>query len=149
MSKAKDVSDALTARIEQIKGSAPYSTDIGKKVLRGRRTLDEAMLPCTVIIEDEDGIEARGGLHGEKVKVAQTYFIEGHCACNPDQPNDKAHEILADLKLAIFGGDPKLGGAVFELRYNGRVISTREDGAEFVAAGIEIEAVFVEDVTAP
>jgi hypothetical protein len=87
------------------------------------------------------------------VANVQRYVLEGHDACDPDHPNDKAHDILADLKRAIFGDMQRagqvLGGLAKAVRYKGRSIGPREDGAAVVAAGISIDVEFVEDLTQP
>lgn len=147
MSKASDVALALSARIAAITTANGYATNVGAQVFRGRLTIDQGDLPCSVIVEGEDTVED-GKLSG-KVKLAQRYIIEGHAECDPAQPNDIAHLILADLKRAIFGGEKNFAGLLHDLRYVGRNIGARPDGTAIVAASVEIECVFVEDLTNP
>lgn len=147
MSKAADIASALSNRIALISGVNGYATDIGQRVFRGRMVIDQSEVPCTVLVEGEDRKEDDSGKN--LVKLAQRYIIEGHAVCDPDQPNDAAHNVLSDIKRAIFGGDRRLGNMVSEIRYIGRNIGPRPDGTALVAASIEIEVVFVEDLTNP
>lgn len=146
--KASDIAALVAERIESITQANGFDTDIGSKVYRGRMSLNVGDLPCAVIVEDLDTIvESKG----TKVRVKQRYVIEGHDACDPDQPNDKAHLILKDIKRAIFGGDLSFGGALRpnELEYAGRSIGTREDGTSICAASVEIDVTYVEDLSDP
>lgn len=150
MSKASDAAAAFAARLATITTANGYSTEIGANVLRGKPNIfhsdDDSDLPCIILAEAEDRIEdqkPRTGL----VKLAQRYVFEGHDACDPDHPNDKAHLILADLKRAIFG--QPFGTMFYELRYVGRAIGARPDGTAIVAASIEVEAVYSEDLANP
>lgn len=146
MSKAKDVAQALTDRLAVITVANGYQTDIGLRVFRGRRKLDETHVPCIVIVEGDDNItsEQRG-----RVATAPDYFIEGHSVCDPDNPNDKAHDMIADLKRAIWSGDLSFGGLVLELKYKGRAIQSREDGMSMIAGSIQISAKFAENLAEP
>lgn len=150
MSKASDIAEELDRRVARIRnGTDNYETDIGKRILRGRLKFDDSLTPCTVLVEDEDNVVERIPHNSDKVKLEQTYFLEGHAECDPDNPNDLAHQMIADLKRAVFGGEPKLGGLAVEVLYLGRTIVPREDGAGLVAASIEIAVSFVEQLSAP
>ena len=59
---------------------------------------------------------------------------------------DKAHDIIADLKRAIFSGDMTFGGPVRKVEYKGRAIVTREDGFNAVAAAVSIDLTFSENL---
>lgn len=150
MSKASDVAAAFAARLATITVANGFATDIGNNVLRGKPNIyhsdEDSDLPCIILAEAEDRVEdqkPRTGL----VKLAQRYVFEGHDLCNPDHPNDKAHLVLADLKRAIFG--QSFGDMLYELRYVGRAIGARPDGTAIVAASIEVEAVYSENLTNP
>jgi hypothetical protein len=154
VSVASDIAGALAARLAQITVANGYATDIGLRVFRGKRSLGEEAVPCVTVIEGDDAPQTGGGKLNGAVTIAQRYAIEGHVVCDPDHPNDAAHLVIADLKRAIFaggravGGAPKLGNAR-EVNYVGRSISSREDGLAIVAASIEIDAVYAEDLRAP
>jgi hypothetical protein len=147
MSKASEVAAAFSARLSNISIANGYSTDIGTAVFRGRQTIEQSELPAIVLVEGEDSVlDARP--KQSRVKLAQRYIFEGHDACDPLQPNDTAHLILADLKRAIFT-EPTFGGMLYELNYIGRNIGVRPDGTAIVAASIEVEAVYSEDLHNP
>lgn len=150
MSKASDIALKLSERATAISKANGYNTDIGLRIFRGKRAFSEEDLPCLVLVEgndtpQDDALTA--------VSISQRYIFEAHTACDPDHPNDAAHLIIADLKRAIFAGEPKhgmrLGGLAKGMTYKGRVIGAREDGAPTVFAGIDIDVLYVEDLTNP
>jgi hypothetical protein len=149
MSKASDIAAAISARIAQIAIANGYSTDIGTRVFRGRLTLDKEDLPAAILVEDEDRVkEQKRNLID--VSLYQTYIVEGHDVCDPLQPNDKAHLILADIKRAIFGSNDKtLNGLVLEIQYVGRSIGQRPDGTAIVAAAVTFQCHFTENLANP
>ncbi|WP_316150055.1 hypothetical protein [Cupriavidus sp. BIC8F] len=151
MTKASDIALELYNRLTQITVANGFHTDIGAKVYRGKRALDaETDVPCVVLVEgndtpQDDALTA--------VSISQRYMMEAHTACDPNNPNDAAHLLIADMKRAIFTGEPKhgmrLNGKAKGMTYKGRVIGPREDGAETVFAGIHIDVLYVEDLTNP
>lgn len=148
MSIANDIALAISARIATIKKVNGFSTDIGLKVMRGRKRLDPTMLPCAVLIERDDQVlDSRPG----QVKVSQPFIIEGHAACDPDNPNDVGHQIIADIKKALFGEKFTYasGKQVVDVKYKGRSIAPREDGIEVVGAAVEVVVEFVEQLSNP
>lgn len=150
MSQAQEISNLFAGRLASIREADGYLTDIGVRVYRGRRRLDPDLIPCVVLIEGEDNVLAQTfSVRQKEAKLGQRYIFEGHTACDPDNPNDAAHDILADLKRAIFGGDQYDARQIRALRYIGRTIQPREDGTELVAASIEIEIEFVETLDNP
>lgn len=149
MSKASTLAERLSARIAQITIANGYLTDIGLKVFRGKGKLDEADLPCTVLVEGEERVDDSAEI---QYKARQRFTFEGHDECDPDHPNDKAHMIIADLKRALFSGDRTYGAMVRPrtgLRYAGRRIATRDDGARIIAASIDIDCEVTENLTEP
>ena len=151
MSKASDIAQWLNERIATITLAGGYATDIGVKVFRGRMKIDPDDMPCTVIVEGEDSPSAAKRTH---TKLSQNYIFEGHDECDPNHPNDKAHLIIADLKRAIFSTPVGIGGSymdgkISEINYRGRTIGARPDGVALVAAAIEIEIVYEENLANP
>lgn len=138
---AKQVELAFSARLGQILVSNGFRTDIGCRVFRGRRKIDPDQIPCVVIVGSDDSVLAQK--RGE-VSLAQGYIIEAHCQCDPDNPNDAALDMIADIKRAMWSGDKSFGGLVRELEYTNRIISPREDGSALVSAGVELSANFPE-----
>lgn len=147
-SKASDIAAMIASRVGQITVANGYNTDIGLRVFRGRMALNVKDLPCIVLAEEGDSVQE---VKGTKVRLTQRYTIEGHDVCDPVQPNDKAHEILKDIKRSIFGGDLSFGGALRpnDLAYSGRSIAARDDGTAICAASVDIEISYVEDLSDP
>lgn len=146
MSIASEIALAIHDRLTQITVANGYLTDAGLRVFRGRRTLDERDVPCIVLMEDIDEVQdAKMNL----VKLHQRYVVEAHSTCDPNNPNDKAHELLTDLKKAVFAGDKTFGGKVRNLFYRTRRIGPREDGSALVFASVTFDAEFSEDLTNP
>lgn len=146
MSTASTVAAAIDARLAEITVAGGYLTNIGAKRFRGRRALPKDAPPCVVLVEGDDIVRGEQGPH---VKLDQVYILEGWVACDPDNPNDAAHEVLADLKRAIFSGDRTFGRLVRELHYRGRTIGVRPDGSAVVSANIEIAVEFAENLADP
>ena len=149
MSKAYDISMAFSARLVAISTDNGYQTNIGEHVFRGRLSINVEDLPCTVIVEDPDSDE---DVRGVEVLITRRYTFEGHDKCDPKQPNDKAHAILADIKRAIFNGDQTYGGLFRPHKgpqYKGSGIGTREDGTAICAASVSIEVSYVENLMNP
>ncbi len=141
----RQVAAALAARLATITTANGFITDIGTKVFRGKKALEESDAPCVVLVEGNDHPkeQTRKGLH-----LTQTYFFEAHDVCDPDHPNDKAHDMLEDLMRVVFSDDATafsaLGGLVKSMQYKGRTIGTREDGAAVVFAGIQIDVEYAQ-----
>lgn len=154
--RARDVALYLTDRLAGITKANGYETDIGLRVFRGRRKIDDQQVPCAVLLEGED---KPGGTQGaSSQQITQSYVLGGYAECDPDHPNDRAHEILADIKKAIFGladgatraeragAQFSLGGRVKSVTYRGRDIGPRADGVPIVFAIVYIDIVFVEQL---
>jgi hypothetical protein len=149
--KAADVADEIAGRLADILVANGAETNIGAKVFRGRRALpgdDEP--PCSVLIEGGDEVEDTAGRSSTAlIKVKQVYMIDGFDACDPQNPNTKAHAIIRDIKRALFKDGRTFGGKVVEVAYMGRDIGPRPDGVALVQARVMIEVSFAEDLANP
>lgn len=149
--KAEDISNEIASRIESIRIANGCETDIGAKLMRGRRKIpadDEP--PCSVLIEGNDVLDdTNGRTQGARVKLKQVYMIDGFDRCDPNQPNVKAHAMIRDIKRALFKGDSNFGGRVFSVQYMGRDIGPRPDGVGLVQARVAIEVTYAEDLANP
>lgn len=148
---AEDIGTELSARLQACTVALGAETDLGVKVYRGRRHVDDSMIPCCVVIEGDD-VPARVSV-GTRYNLDQRYVLFAYVPCDPDNPNDAAHAAIRDMKRALFNtdGQPdvKLGGKVREIEYLGRDIGPRADGAAFVLAAIEVGVSYVENVAQP
>lgn len=148
---AEAVGAELSARLATRTVAQGAETNLGAKVYRGRRHVDDTMIPCCVVIEGDD-VPARVSV-GTRYSLDQRYVLFAYVPCDPDNPNDAAHAAIRDMKRAVFvsGGQPdvKLGGKVKEVEYLGRDIGPRADGASFVLAAVEIGVSYVENVAEP
>lgn len=150
MSKASDIAAAITARLAQISIANGYHTDIGLRVFRGKRDLDEPDAPCCVLVESDDSVAPASASRNTKVIITADYAIEALLACDPDHPNDAAHLAITDLKRALFNGDPSYGKLINKgLAYTGRVIEPRESGSGLVGVQVKVQAEFVEELMNP
>lgn len=128
---------------------ASAETNIGRKVMRGRRRLPaDEEVPCIIIAEGPDTVEDRPG-RAPQVYIQQTYTIDAFDACDPDNPNDKAHAMIRDIKRAIFSDGTTLGGQVKACDYVGRDIGPRPDGVALVQARVVIGVSYVETLHNP
>jgi hypothetical protein len=149
--KAEDIGTDLGARLAACTVALGAETNLGAKVYRGRRHVDDTMIPCSVVIEGDD-VPGRSNVRTD-VQLSQRYVLFAYVPCDPDNPNDAAHAAIRDMKRALFNtaGQPdnKLGGKVREIEYLGRDIGPRSDGAAFVLAAIEVGVEYVENLANP
>lgn len=146
--KASEVAGEVAARMAGITIDNGYLTDCGLKVMRGRRMISDDVVPCVVIAEGLDQVTAGPG-RLTTAEIQQTYILIAYHECHPDHPNDKAHDMIKDLKRAMFGDGMTMLNKVRRIDYRGRDIGPRGDGVGIVCASIEIEVSFVEDLTNP
>lgn len=155
--RARDIAKKIGDLLSEITVDNGYETDIGKTVFRGRRKIDDDHVPCSVVVEGED---KPGGTQGDaSQQVRQSYVIGGYAPCDPDHPNDVAHQIISDIKRVIFTtpknltrmqelqGMTSLGIKAAKIEYMGRDIGPRADGVPVVFAVVHVDVTFVEQLT--
>lgn len=142
--QASEVATEVEARMQQITTANAYLTEIGSKVFRGRRRIDDSHVPCIVIAEGDD--QPRQNARLTTCQIEQHYILIAYDKCDADHPNDKAHQIIKDLKKAIFNDGTNFGNKVIQVSYTGRDIGPRSDGVGIVCASIEITVKFTEDL---
>jgi hypothetical protein len=147
--KAADVAAEVAARLSLILLANACETNIGRDVMRGRRMLPEDdKPPCIIIIEGNDDLYDTPG----RIPSCHTtlpFIIDAFDVCDANNPNDKAHAMIRDIKRAIFKDGATLGGRVRSVKYAGRDIGPRPDGVALVQARVMIEVEFVEDLQNP
>lgn len=146
---AGQIASLIESRIELVTVANGYETDIGLKVLRGARKIDDEWVPCATIIEGNDKPEQSHSLKAPSAKIEQHYVLGGYVKCNPQHPNDAAHKVIRDLKKVVFGDGATLGGKVVKVEYKGRDIGPRTDGVAIVFAIIEIVVTYTENLAEP
>lgn len=150
--KPKEIAIILTDILKQITTANGYNTDAGQRVFRGRLKLDDDKIPCIVIGEEDDQVTG-GANYFKQVSVNQGFVIEAYVKCDPDNPNDAAHDVIEDLKKALFTGQTNTNHAgalaphVRTLKYIRRHIGPRPEGSDFVLGSITIETTYVETLT--
>lgn len=147
-SKAADIAAELATRMQGITVASGSETDIGLRVFRGRKNVDEKMIPCAVIIEGTDTPTDRPG-RLPCAAIRQRYVLAAYAPCDVDNPNDAAHAVIRDIKRALFKDGGNLGGKVHKISYVGRDIGPRMDGYPAVFATVNIDVDYVEDLTNP
>lgn len=145
---AEAIALALVARLAAIDGTGTFETTIGDTVFRGRRRIDETAIPCITLIESDEKV-LQTAQDNKLVRLSQRYIVEAHDACDADNPNDKAHALIRDIKRALFLVDKTLGGVARTMTYAGRMIAARDDGMAIVSAVVEIDVEYAENLTAP
>lgn len=147
--KAADVAAEVATRLALILLTNACETNIGRDVMRGRRKLPEDdKPPCIIVIEGNDDPQDTPG----RIPSCHTmlpFIIDAFDVCDANNPNDKAHAMIRDIKRAIFKDGATLGGQVRSVKYTGRDIGPRPDGAALVQARVTIEVEFVEDLQNP
>lgn len=157
LTRARDIALYITGLLAGISKANGFETDIGTQVFRGKRKIDDTHVPCAVLLEGEDkpGTEQSRGSQ----QITQSYVLGGYAECDPDNPNDMAHQIISDIKKAVFSntdatrvdttmGTVSFGGRVKSVHYRGRDIGPRTDGVPIVFAVVHIDVVYVEQLSA-
>ena len=147
--RASDVAAEVATRLASIRLTNGAETDVGRDVMRGRRSVPEDdKPPCIIVIEGNDDPRDTPG----RIPSCQTllpFVIDAFDVCDPNNPNDKAHALIRDIKRTLFKDGATLGGKVRSVKYTGRDIGPRPDGAALVQARVTIEVEFVEDLQNP
>lgn len=151
LQSAEPISDELVTRLESRTVALGAETDLGVKVYRGRRYVDDTMIPCCVLLEGQDEPERKNVR--ATYEIVRPYAALAYLPCDPDHPNVAGHAGIRDLKRAVFAGLGRetgtLDGRVAEVRYEGSAIGPRADGAAFVVATVEFSVRYVEDLLSP
>ncbi len=146
---AGEISGELKSRLQTIRATNGAETDIGRDVMMGRRKIPaDDQPPCLIVLEGEDDVKDRPGTL-PMVLVSQNYIIDGFDACDPDNPNEKAHAIIRDIKKAIFKDGTTWSGKVKSVKYLGRDIGPRPDGVALVQARVMISVEYIEQLNQP
>lgn len=135
--KALQIAKAISTRLAQITQANGYHTNIGTHVFRGKLALSEDDVPGVTVMEDDDLVLEQSDTHDAMVSRYLNLSAEGIVACDPANPNDAAHLVLADIKRALWDGDLSFGGLVAKLAYKGQSIGARPDGLALVNARVE------------
>lgn len=146
--KGAEVAAELFARLQKISVANGCETDIGLRVFRGRRNVDESQVPCAVVIEGTDTPRDRPG-RLPSVSITQRFVLAAYVPCDPDNPNDAAHAAVRDIKRAMFTDGGRFGGRVLAVTYQGRDIGPRADGRPIVFVTVDLDVDYVEDLTNP
>ncbi len=151
LQSAGDIAAELKARLQTRTVAQGAETDIGTRVLLGKRSVDKSQIPCVVVIEGDDMPEP--GNARTKYQIEQRYALLAYLPCDIDNPNTAAHAAIRDMKRAVFTtdgeADNRLADRVKKIEYLGRDIGPRADGEAFVLAIIEVAVTYVEDVATP
>lgn len=151
LQSAEPISDELVIRLGARTVALGAETDLGVKVYRGRRYVDDTMIPCCVLLEGQDEPERKNVR--ATYEIVRPYAALAYLPCDPDHPNVAGHAGIRDMKRAIFQGAGRdantLDGKVAEVVYVGSAIGPRADGAAFVVATVEFSVRYVEDLLAP
>lgn len=148
---AGEIAGYLDTALKTISKANGFETDIGTRVLRGRRAVHDDLVPCAVLIEGDDRVTQAETRKSATAKIKQDYMLIGYSPCDADNPNDEGHKVIRDLKKVIFGGSngTTLDGKVTLVEYKGRDIGPRADGRAIVMALIQVSIDYVEKLDQP
>lgn len=146
LNKASDIAALLKTRMQAITIANGYNTDIGTRVLMGRRKIDASHVPCVVIIEGDDEPTREADSRME-IPVDLDFVFSAYVLCDPDHPNDAAHLAIKDIKRALWdrntmGGN--LGRKVVSFKYRGKNIGPAANGEDSVAVLVYAQVRYAE-----
>lgn len=126
-------------------------TDLAERVYEGRRHVSDDMIPCAAIIEAPD--VAQWSQAGTNYHTTQRFVVYAWVPCAALHPNIAARAAVRDLKRALFSTngrpDQTWGRSVQLVRYLGKDVGPRADGASFVCVAVEFDVQFAENVANP
>ena len=136
LKRCSDIEVYLSELLSQITKANGYETDIGlHRVYRGKRKIEDAEVPCAVVLTGEDRVGDQGR---DDVQVMQDFVLGGYHECDPDQPNDVAHAIVRDIVKAVYSTGINWQRRVVKVSYMGKDIGPRADGMPIVFAIVHI-----------
>lgn len=150
-----NTSEALAAEVKRRVALCTVAqgaeTDLGVTIYEGRKRIDDEMIPCAAIIEAPDA--PKWSQAGVTYETAQRFIVFAYVPCAALHPNVAARAAVRDMKRALFSADgrpdPTWGRSVRMVRYLGKDIGPRADGASFVVVALEFEVEFAENLAAP
>lgn len=145
---ARQVLAAMAERLSVIRRADDYNTDAGYHVFEGRLYLDEDDdLPALSIIENLQAATT-AQVDGTQVRETTAYEIQGLIACEPNRPLIEGHQLLADIKRALFRHP---SGPAFEtlidgatINYVGRQVFQRMESARYCEVHVLLEVTHIE-----
>lgn len=142
----------FASRMAAVRVSAGAETDLGAKVYRGLRKINDDMIPCCVIVEG--AATSADGDSAADVQLSAPIAVQAYVPCDPANPNVAAHAALRDMKRAIWPTvngrvELRLGSRVPSLAFGSQDIAPRADGAAFVLAVLHVEVEIAEDLSNP
>jgi hypothetical protein len=148
---AEALAAEVKRRVELCTVAQGAETDLAATVYEGRRHVSDDMIPCATIIEGTD--EPNMATAGTLCETTQDFVVYAWVRCQALHPNLAARAAIRDLKRALFKtngrADATWGRTVKSVRYLGKDIGPRADGAGYVVAAVEFRVEFVEDLSAP
>lgn len=144
-SVAKQILTKLDTRLKTILVANGYNTNAGQRVYRGRKSFDwgdAALFPAISVFDPEERCES---LHEERNDYLLVFHVEAHGFASASNPADLAHDLIADIKKALFiYSDQTLGGLVVSFEYKGREIQLPEDAGSVVSVRVVAEVKYPE-----
>jgi hypothetical protein len=145
MTRRKNIIDEIKTTLESILISGGYETDAGNSVFLDKSEISESTtFPAININETSDNI-----LSGENTVwpvLSLPIDIEAYAECLPSTANTNAHELIGDIKTAIFTHTPV---NYSHHNYISSEIGQRESGSGLVAVNVSITIVYKENINAP
>lgn len=147
-SRRKNIITEIQTALSEITTTNGYYTDAGNYVYLDISEIDEnSTFPAININESMDTNSAN--FHSTWLSLALPVSIEGYNTCLPSTANEKGHELIADIKKAIFS-HTKDDPANFEkITYQGADIAQRENGTGLVAVNVNITIHYKENLNDP
>lgn len=151
---------ALTAQIETVTIANGYQHDLAGSVFRGRDCYgEETDKPAIAIFElkpDEYPVRA-----DETVQKDEWFIgVQGVIDADPIHPTDTAHNLMADVKMAIAQAlragngmtDPpeyRLGGLVVDMKLDGGVVFAPGEDKSLTTFVVKVTLTIAEDLENP
>jgi len=151
--RSKAPVDVMASRLRQITLGNGYRHNVGDDVYRGGVFLEpKTELPAVSILEAEDE-PTTAEVTANQILETTSYQVMAIARCDELHPLDVGHELLADIKAALFQAPTvefeRLDGTAHSVEYTGRSIQAGVEQTGFVYVTLNVDITHPEKLGKP
>ena len=148
MTRRKRIIEELKGALQQILIANGYVTDAGLNVYLDMSQLDETgEYPAININEALDSNQS--GLHLDRAKINLPISVEAFNKCTPANANDLGHDLIGDIKQALFSHVKAEPANYEKMTYVSANIAQRENGTGLVSVNVLVDVIYQEYLPQP
>lgn len=150
MSMGARVATVLLERLGTITQKNGFTTNMGENVFWGRVSPPRHAQFVGLFEFEEDEVLTPPKLDST-VQLRVPYIIEAQAECDPEAPNAMGHDLVADIKRAVWGLDPVhlFPDGVNAVEYKGKKILPIDVGTKRVVVEVRLQITMMECLASP